>query len=229
MALKSLFAEFDNIVVLDTETSGLDFKGDEIIELAALRLHKNDGDAPSEDMDDLILLSEGKTLTPFVTQLTGITDEQLKAEGVSKRTAAERLYRMLDHERTLAVAYNAQFDFCFLYYFLQREGMEDVLRRIKLFDALTVYKDRRPYPHKLFNAIEQYGVEGKNSHRALDDTYAALRVLMAMGEEQDDLINYVGLFGYSAKYGVSGPRISSVTYKPQGFSAEGKLYESSAK
>ena len=46
-----------------------------------------------------------------------------------------------------------------------------------------------------------------------------------MDAEEADLEYYVNLFGYNEKYGVTGKRISSVTYKPQGFDAIGKLYE----
>ena len=38
--LDALFEQFDNLVVLDTETTGIDCKRDEIIELAALRIVK---------------------------------------------------------------------------------------------------------------------------------------------------------------------------------------------
>lgn len=48
-----------------------------------------------------------------------------------------------------------------------------------------------------------------NSHRAIDDVRATVEVLRAMGTERDDLERYVDLFGYSSKYGISGPRISS--------------------
>ncbi len=39
--LDALFEQFDNLVVLDTETTGIDCKRDEIIELAALRIVKD--------------------------------------------------------------------------------------------------------------------------------------------------------------------------------------------
>lgn len=81
-------------------------------------------------------------------------------------------------------------------------------------DSLTVYKDRRPYPHKLANAILAYGLEDKvqNSHRAIDDVLALFEVLKAMDAERDDLASYVNLFGYNPKYGVSGRRIVGVRY-----------------
>ena len=54
-----------------------------------------------------------------------------------------------------------------------------------------------------------------NTHRALDDVLAALAVLEAMADEQDDLLRYVNLFGYPARFGMEGKPISSVTYRPQ--------------
>ena len=95
-----------------------------------------------------------------------------------------------------------------------------------MLDALTVYKDRRPYPHRLENAIAAYGLtDVQNSHRAIDDTAAMLALLEAMAKEEDDLDRYVNLFGYNPRYGVSGPRIGSVTYLPQPYDRQRKLYE----
>ena len=96
-----------------------------------------------------------------------------------------------------------------------------------MLDALTVYKDRRQYPHKLENAIMEYGLSGKvvNSHRAIDDTLATVEVLKAMDDEECDLHKYINIFGYNPKFGVSGKKISSVTYLPQGYKRFSKLYE----
>ena len=64
-----------------------------------------------------------------------------------------------------------------------------------MLDAMTVYKDRREYPHKLKNAIEAYGLSGENTHRAVDDAAATVELLWAMAEECDDLHRYINLFG----------------------------------
>ena len=65
----------------------------------------------------------------------------------------------------------------------------------------------------------------QNSHRAIDDTWAAARVAEAMGREEDDLDRYINLFGYHPKYGIEGLRISSVTYRPQPYDRTQKLYD----
>lgn len=219
--LDSIFEHYDTIVVLDTETTGIHCKRDEIIELAAVAL---DGSGNQREMDELIFLSEGRSLPPMISELTGITPQLLHDRGRSKQVAAERFVELLSAPRTMVAAFNAQFDLTFLYYFLARLGMADRLQGLGFLDILTVYRDRKPYPHKLKNAIEAYGVDARNSHRAVDDALAALLVLEAMREEKDDLMEYRNLFGFHPKYGVSGPRISSVHYAPQSLASETPLY-----
>ncbi len=222
----SLFDTFKNIIVLDTETSGLSFKEDEIIELAMLRVQNSPaGYTIAEEFDELIRLSDGKELPQKIIELTGITPFMLATQGRGKQEVCRELERFFSVEKPLVVAYNAQFDMCFLYFFLKKYGDPTVLRNIKMLDAMAVYKDRRAFPHKLCNAIEEYNVDAVNSHRAIDDTKAAFKLLLKMAEEKDDLIRYINLFGYSPKYGVSGPRFSSVTYVPHGFEPGIPLYE----
>ena len=122
------------------------------------------------------------------------------------------------------VAYNAQFDLWFLHYFLKQFGMERLLQNANFLDAMTVYKDRRPYPHKLENAVATYRVTTRNTHRALDDATATWELLEKMDAEEDDLSRYVNLFGYNPRYGVSGERFPGVTYLPQGYRKKKKLY-----
>jgi DNA polymerase-3 subunit epsilon len=222
----SLFRRFDNIIVLDVETTGIDSKREEIIELAALRIRKG-GEAPEPDaeLDMLVNLSEGKRLDRVITELTGISERQLDEEGAPKERVCEKFAKLLDCQTPLIVAYNAQFDLCFLYYFMRRFEKAHLLKNVKMLDALTVYKDRRPYPHTLSDAVAAYKLRTQNTHRAIDDAKATLELLRALESERDDLERYINLFGYNPKYGVSGPKISSVKYLPQPYDMRKKLYE----
>lgn len=216
--LQSLFNHFDNIVTLDTETTGFNAVSDEIIEYGGVALAK--GAASTKDaasIDLLVRLSKNRKLPPKIVELTGITDAQLAEDGVNKKEAAERIAAQLAGDKTLIVAYNAQFDLLFIYHFLKSFGLDAPLRRAHFLDALTVYRDRRPFPHKLANAIEAYGVNEENSHRASDDARATVAVLAAMERERRDLISYVDLFGYVPKFGAPRPQdtITRITYKPQ--------------
>ena len=121
--LDHIFARYDAVLVLDTETTGISCRKDEIIELAVLKAGQDEaGLCELETMDEFIRLSEGRHLPEKIVELTGITERMLLDDGISKRQAAEMFSRMFG-ERTLIVAYNAQFDLCFLYYFLAQFGM----------------------------------------------------------------------------------------------------------
>ena len=216
--LSTLFDRYKAIVVFDTETSGLDFDNDQIIELAALRVERTATGSLriAGKMDTFIKLPEGETLPENIVSLTGITDERLQTEGVQPVKAAGQIAKLMQNGPTLMIAHNAQFDACFLRGLLRGQKVG----RIDWLDSLTVYKDRRAYPHKLANAITAYDLTGKvqNSHRAIDDVLALFEVLKAMDDEREDLGSYVNLFGYNPKYGVSGRRIVGVRYEPQSFS-----------
>lgn len=223
--MERLWQQFDRIVVFDTETTGIEFGRDRVIEIGAVSL-ENGGETDS--LDVLVRLPEGERLPPVIVNLTGITDEQLAAEGVDQQRAAALFCRLLAGcERPLLVAYNAQFDLNFLYHFLRPCGLAEVLRTPRFLDALTVYRDRRDYPHKLCNAIEAYGLgdTAVNSHRAVDDARATVQLLEAMAAERDDLERYIDLFGTHPKYGLSGRRIASVTYRTQPYQRSCPLYE----
>lgn len=227
MALETLFAKYDRLFLFDTETTGLDYARDEIIEFAAVVVENNNGKPEiTAQYDELISLSPGGFVPPQIEQLTGITNEDLRLKGIPKTRLCCDIARMLAGN-TLLLAYNAHFDLSFLYYLLLRDGDPMILRGKDKLDLLTVYKDRRSYPHKLCNAIEAYGLAGQvvNSHRAVDDVIATVAVMEKMEQERNDLHNYVNLFGYNAKYGISGKAIGSVAYKPQGFDPVKPLYE----
>ncbi|MBO5952689.1 MAG: 3'-5' exonuclease [Oscillospiraceae bacterium] len=225
--LNDLFAKYDRLVLFDTETTGLDFSRDEIIEFAAVVVEQRDGRAEViEQYDELIALSPGGFVPPKIQELTGISNEDLRERGISKTRVCCDIARMFAGN-TLLLAYNAHFDLSFLFYLLLRSGDPMILKGKDKLDLLTVYKDRHSYPHKLCNAIEVYGLADQvvNSHRAVDDVLATVAVMLAMEAEQDDLKNYVNLFGYNPKYGVSGKPIGSVTYKPQPYNPIKPLYE----
>lgn len=224
--LSSLLDRYKSIVVFDTETTGLNFSTDQIIELAAVKIIKNERGKVviDSEMDEFISLPEGQNLDPFVVNLTGITDEMLLQKGISSGSAAKLFYDMSCDGPTLLVAHNAQFDLMFT---------RNLLRGCKysccldFLDTLTVYKDRRPYPHKLKDAITAYGLDGKvqNSHRAIDDVKALVEVLMAMDSERPDLEQYINLFGFNPKYGISGEKIRGVRYVPQSYHDKKTLVE----
>lgn len=226
-AFDSLFEKYQKLFLFDTETTGLAFSRDEIIEFAAVVVERKNGQLlVTEEYDELITLSPGAFVPAQIEALTGITNQDIREKGIPKTRVCCDIARMIAGN-TLLLAYNAHFDLSFLFYMLLRDGDPSILRGKDKLDLLTVYKDRRSYPHKLCHAIDAYGLSGKvvNSHRAVDDVLATVEVMKAMEAERDDLSRYINLFGYNPKYGVSGKPIGSVCYKPQPFDPPAPLYE----
>lgn len=207
---------YKSIVIFDCETNGLDYKKCQIIELAAIKITiSEDGEMRIEkEIDQFCSLPVGEKLPSKIVELTGITDQMLKENGTSQDALAKEFLTLVD-ETTVLVAHNAQFDLLFLLSLL--EGYE--VPKLNYLDSLTIYKDRKAYPHKLSNAIKEYGLEGKvvNSHRAIDDVRALMEVLKKMSEERNDLHLYINIFGYNPKYGVSGRKIPGIKYSEQKF------------
>ncbi len=224
--LDSLFAKYDRLMLFDTETTGLTFSRDEIIEFAAVVVERHNGEiVVTREYDELITLSPGSTVPPEIERLTGISNQDILDRGIPKEQLCRDIAQMIAGN-TLMLAYNAHFDLSFLFYLLLRNGDPTILKGKDKLDLLTVYKDRHSYPHKLCNAIEVYNLSGKvvNSHRAVDDVLATVEVMKEMELEKADLERYVNLFGYNPKYGISGKAIGSVTYKPQRFDPPEPLY-----
>ena len=226
MAFEKLFEKYDRLVIFDTETTGLNYSRDEIIQFAAVVVEQAEGEAKVvQEYDELISLTPGNSVPAKITELTGISDMDLLERGLPKSRVAQDIARMFSGN-TLLLAYNAHFDLSFLFYFLLRHGDPAVLKGKDKLDLLTVYRDRRSFPHKLTNAISAYGLSGKvvNSHRAVDDVLATVAVMEAMEKEKADLENYVNLFGYIPRFGIDGKPIGSVTYRPQPYDPRQPLY-----
>ena len=223
MGMDAFFEKYDRLVLLDTETTGLEFARDEIIEFSAVVLEKQ---GVVQKYDELVTLSPGGFIPQKIQQLTGITDLDIRERGLPKTRVCRDIADLIQGN-TLLLAYNAHFDLSFLYYMLLRDGDPQILKGKDKLDLLTVYRDRRPYPHRLHCAIDAYGLTGQvvNSHRAIDDVIATVAVMEKMIEERDDLMNYVNLFGYLPQFGIDGRPIGSVTYKPQPYESPIPLYQ----
>ena len=201
------------VIFFDTETTGLDFRESRIIELAMLIIE----DGKIEEYDEFI--NVGFDLPSKITEITGITDEMLITEGISEAIVAEDLKSHLT-PGTLMIAHNCQFDLTFVYGLLKRhypDEAEDIVSNLNWIDTVTVLKDRKEFPHKLIDAVKYYGIEEVNFHRAIDDTKALYDVTVALKNERDDLVEYINVFGYNPKWGVSGPKFPFIEYKRQYF------------
>lgn len=166
----------------------------------------------------------GENLSPKVIDLTGITNDLLREEGVDEGVIAEDLKNRLT-EDTLMIAHNCQFDLFFVYHLLFRhypDDAYDIVSNVKWIDTVTVLKDRKDYPHKLCDAVEHYELGEVNFHRAIDDTMALYKVTLKMKEDEDNLSDYINLFGFNPKWG-PGTRMPFIEYKSQPYHNRGLL------
>lgn len=203
----------EEILVFDFETTGLSPYSDEILEIGAIRYEKINGKLESVEELNLIL-NTSNPISEKITEITGITNEMQANMGVSQEEGFQRLSNMIT-KNTLLIAYNIQFDLGFLTQFYKKNW--DKLFQVEndILDVMAVYKDRHKFPHRLESAINTYGINFPNTHRALDDVKATFAVLEAMEEERDTIANYVNVVGFNNKYGVSGTKLPHVQYVAQ--------------
>lgn len=202
------------ILLFDFETTGLSAQFEQIIEVGAILLEKNDITYTIKEELSLLVQAD-KKLPEIITNITKITDEMLLREGVSQMEAFEKLYMMMQHPQTLLIAYNIQFDLSFLQAWIRKFDHPQKMISHDVLDVMAIYKDRHRYPHKLDNAVETYRIELPNTHRALDDIKATYHVLLNMAKEQDNIEKYVNVIGFNPKYPVSGQRLPHVKYVAQ--------------
>lgn len=170
-----------------------------------------------EDYDEFVNI--GEPISHRIYEITGISNEMLVNEGLSEEEVAEDIRKRLSPD-TLMIAHNAQFDLSFIFQLLARhypDDAYDIVKDVKWLDTMTVLKDRKKYPHKLIDGVNHYNLEKVNFHRAIDDTKALYNLTLAMKDERDDLAEYIRIFGYNPKYGVSGVMFPFIKYWPQPF------------
>jgi DNA polymerase-3 subunit epsilon len=199
------------IIVFDFETTGLNPESDQIIEIGAIVLEKqNDGQYKvTAELQKLVRSS--KPLPLKIIEITKITDEMLLRNGVSQEEAFTDFFKIYE-ENALLVAYNIQFDLSFLNAYFKRYWNPTFTFKNDILDVMAIYKDRHKYPHRLDNAVGHYQIQLPNTHRALDDVKATLSVLKEMHQEKANLNKYVNVIGFNPSYGVSGLRLSHVKY-----------------
>lgn len=194
--LYSLFKLYNKLIVLDVETTGLDFSIDSIIEVAALLVRFDISHLHViRYMDTLVKLPEGRGVPSSISALTGINDEILVARGSAPDAVAVALARLLQDRSALFVGYNVRFDLRFIKELLQREK-QNWPSRLAMLDMMEVYRRRKNGPHRLVDAMVAYGLTGNvhGAHRAVADAVACLELLRAMTGEYDDLADYVQVF-----------------------------------
>lgn len=189
-----MFKDYRRLVVFDTETSSLSPDNGEILELGAVVLTRPEGEERFTEQEDISVLIKNDNPIPWnITQINHIDDKMCEKDGISKKEFYEILTTMFGHKDTLIIAYNTPFDMKFIKAFMKKMNNEYVINNDTL-DLLEIAKDRTHTfrGNKLCDMLVRYEItDEENSHRALDDVKATLKVMRAFWKEKNDIEKYI--------------------------------------
>lgn len=148
------------LAFVDLETTGATATIDRITEIGIVEV---DPDGAVREWQQLV--NPGTTISPFIEQLTGISNAMVADAPPFERVAREALSRL---EGRLFIAHNARFDYGFLKNEFKRL---DIAFRAPV--TCTVKLSRALFPehkrHNLDALIERHGLKASARHRALAD------------------------------------------------------------
>ena len=161
------------LVIFDLETTGLDLVKDRIIQISFIKVMPN---GQEERGDELI--NPEKPIDPQITQLTGISNEDVKDKPTFKQLAQKLAQKFLGCD--FAGFNSNNFDIPLLAEEFLRAGIDFDFSRSRLIDACAIF--RKMERRNLAAAYKFYCgrkmEEDFEAHRADQDTEATYRVLM---------------------------------------------------
>jgi len=164
----------DEIVLFDTETTGLDIFTDDIIQIAAIKVRQG---RYVEGSDFNIIIETTKEIPPLVGGHDNpMLTVYLNSERLSRQ---EGLNRFLDYCQGHAlIGHNVEFDYHILLHNVRRTLGIDLGHRQR-FDTLKLARlvEPRLRVYKLEKLLETLHLQGTNSHNAIDDVRATLSLL----------------------------------------------------
>jgi predicted DnaQ family exonuclease/DinG family helicase len=188
----------DSFVCIDLETTGLDYAYDKIIEIGAVKYIK--GEKAGEFSQ---LINPGVSITPDITQLTGISNDDV-AGSPSMDEVIPRFEQFLE-DTPLFVGHNIYFDVSFI----KRHLSDKYSAIIDSSTADTAALARLVWPgqksYSLFNLSEFIGIKEPPTHRALKDADVTaqlyLREITTLAHLPKNMQNLVAglLFGMHLK------------------------------
>lgn len=165
-------------VVFDVETTGLSAVYNDLIQIAASKMHKGNIIA---EFDEFI--NPGYPLSSFTTDLTGITDEHVR----DAKPLEDVLKAFQDFcEGSVLVAHNASFDVGFMNKNYERHGLSQITQPV--IDTLELARNLYPdfKRHGLGPLTKRFGVTLDHHHMANYDAEATGRLLFIFLQEVRD-------------------------------------------
>ena len=175
----------EEIVIFDTETTGLDVFNDDIIEIAAIRI--KGGEVVGEPLD--LYIETDKPILPMLgdkeNPMYAIYHEKMSTGEL--RSPSDALQRFLAYVGTSPIlGHNANYDYNILDNNLQRYCKDTMQAHdIRCFDSLKLIRLLAPSLHsyKLESLLETFHLAGVNSHQAIDDVKATVSLVRLCAEK----------------------------------------------
>jgi DNA polymerase-3 subunit epsilon len=166
------------LAVIDVETTGGSAKQERIIEFAVMVFDEN---GIIEEYETLI--NPEKSVPPFISHMTGITNEML-FDAPKFYEVAKKIIEITDN--CIFVAHNVRFDYSFVteeYFNLGYTYTRKQLCTIKLFKK--IFPGLKSYG--LGNLIKHFEIEVESRHRAMADVKATYEIMqMALAQTNAD-------------------------------------------
>ncbi len=154
------FGQYSVFAFVDVETTGVSASGDRVLEVGIIRVEN--GKVVKKLSS---LLDPDSHVPPEITQITGITDDDI-LDAPHFSDIVEEIEELL--EGAVFVAHNARFDYAFLKHEFRRLGLPFNYKTLD-----TVKLSRKLFPqlprHNLDALIELLQVKIEHRHRAYDD------------------------------------------------------------
>ena len=175
----------EEIVVFDTETTGLNVFQDDIIEIAAIRI--KGGEVVGEPLD--LYIETDKPILPMLgdkeNPMYAIYHEKMSTGELL--SPSDALRRFLAYVGTSPIlGHNANYDYNILDNNLQRYCNDTMQAHdIRCFDSLKLIRLLAPSLHsyKLESLLETFQLAGVNSHQAIDDVKATVSLVRLCAEK----------------------------------------------
>lgn len=163
--------------IVDIETTGSYASANCITEIAIL-LH--DGEKVINQFSTLI--NPGTTIPPFISRLTGITNDMVRTAPCFHQVA-KTIWEMTDN--AVFVAHNVNFDYSFI-----REEFKQLGADFKRQKLCTVRLSRAAFPghtsYSLGTICSQLGIKINDRHRALGDAEATVQLFEKCIQVEDE-------------------------------------------
>ena len=175
----------EEIVVFDTETTGLNVFQDDIIEIAAIQI--KGGEVVGEPLD--LYIETDKPILPMLgdkeNPMYAIYHEKMSTGELL--SPSDALQRFLAYVGTSPIlGHNANYDYNILDNNLQRYCNDTMQAHdIRCFDSLKLIRLLAPSLHsyKLESLLETFQLAGVNSHQAIDDVKATVSLVRLCAEK----------------------------------------------